>query len=242
MAGKKAARYFSTCHPYDTRRCRRPFFRLFYRAVRFCVPRHRVEWAEGAPPEEPCVFVCNHARAYGPLSMCTRFPRSARPWVIADMCFVRRVPAYARIDFWPGEGPFRKAMAWVLSYLIAPIAPWLMIGVEAIPVYHDSRVLETFRKSIQTLREGKDIILFPEVPDGKGLYLDRFADGFVLLGRRWATAAGKPLRFYPVFADRRNRTFHVGAPVTYDPAARPDAERTRICQALHAALKDMRGA
>ena len=233
-------RYYSTCRPYARHKPLRPVFRLFRRLVSACVPRHRTLWAEGVPPAEPVVFVCNHARAYGPLSMCTRFPRNFRPWIVSNMCFVRQVPAYARVDFWPGNTPFQRALRWVLSVLIALPAAWIMTGVEGIPVYHDSRVLETFRKSVQTLQEGKDIVLFPEIPDGTGLYLDAFADGFVLLGSRWAAATGKSLRFYPVYACQRLRTFFVGEAVAYDPAGDGAAQRESLCAALHAAMNGLR--
>ena len=59
-----------------------------------------------------------------------------------------------------------KGVRWIfkcISYLMVPIAV-LFKSADAIPVYRDLRITQTFKKSIEALNEGCNIVIFPEKP------------------------------------------------------------------------------
>lgn len=167
-------------------------------------------------PKDPCVFVSNHARAMGPIVMCTRLNRNIRPWVHADVCFCDTFKSYAIADFWPNAKGVGKALAYIVANLLKWPAPYLFSGMQAIPVYRDQRAIITFKKSVQTLREGLDIVLFPEKDGEYSRFVNPIDNGFVDLGAMFNKQEG--LQFVPTYICPELKTICFGVPVRYDTA------------------------
>lgn len=244
-AAKK--RYYSTCHPYSKHKRRHPFYRALRCTIRRFYPTHKLEWTHPPDSDAPAIFVCNHDRAYGPVVLAVTLKRKYRPWVAQGMCFLRSVPAYARDDFWDPQTPLAKAGVYILSYLIAPIAALLMRAIEAVPVYKDSRMRITFDKSVETLREGVDLVIYPE--DWHPLTHDtkttEFPAGFIHVAKKYYRATKKRVAVYPMFADYASRTVRIGTPYVYNPepplAQEKQAMIEHVCgemRALALALRD----
>lgn len=130
---------------------------------RVVMPKMRAEWA--VPFDgKPSVFCPNHAGAFGPIDMCVFFPLSdhCHPWLNAAVMDPKLVPAYVRQDYWWRPGcrlePLYNA---TLPYLAAAVLPPILRSVPGVPVYHDMQVIKTFRKSIEYLRQGEHLIIFP---------------------------------------------------------------------------------
>ena len=137
-------------------------------ACRVVMPKMRAEWA--VPFDgQPSVFCPNHAGAFGPIDMCVFFPLSdhCHPWLNAAVTDPKLVPAYVRQDYWWRPGcrlePLYNA---TLPYLAAAVLPPILRSVPGVPVYHDMQVIKTFRKSIEYLRQGEHLIIFPQQPSG----------------------------------------------------------------------------
>lgn len=188
---------------------------------------------------EPAVYACNHDRAYGPMNMALFFPLRFRPWVIADVCYVRQVPAHVRADFWHPRRWWSKALCWIVSYLIALPLAYIMCGMEAIPVYYDGRARETFRKSVWSLKEGINIVVFPEKREPFSEYNEQFQDGFVLMAKQYYRDTGKCLKFYPTYVCRENRSIQVGHPIVFDPGASFKRHKVQIAEYLRDAVTEM---
>ena len=144
----------------------------FYRAasamIRLCSHRMKTEWE--VPFEEgPCVFVVNHAGAYGPVDMVTKFPMRDKihPWINNGMMVAKEVPAYVRQDYWWKPGNFFEPVLNVtVPYLAAAILPPILRSVPSVPVYHDQRIMLTLRQSIRVLQKNHYLLIFPEQPSG----------------------------------------------------------------------------
>lgn len=225
---KKKKRYYSTTKRYAAWKHPHLFFRGILAIGRLVFPKHKTCWQEEPPPGEAAIYCANHAGAYGPVVMVTNFPRPFRPWVIDQVCFMKTFPAFSRMDFWHPKNPFSKGMFWVLSYLLAPLAKVIFCGVEAIPAHFNDNAHVTIQKSVQTLAEGKNVVIFPENRTPYSEYNEDFSSGFVYVARRYYRKTGQCLRFYPVFACRFNHTIQVGKPTVFRPEADFAEERERI--------------
>lgn len=192
-------------------------YRFWRGLVRLCIPRMRTEWTEPFTGE-PSVFICNHAGALGPIDMCARFPMAdhLRPWMNAQVLSARETPAYVRQDYWwkPGArlAPLYNA---TLPYLAAAVMPPILRTAPTVPVYHDARVIRTLRKSLQYLREGEHLVIFPEQPSGFQAHEDSLNSGFLQIAPAFARQTGKALVFWPVHIDPAGRVFHIGKPLRY---------------------------
>lgn len=194
-----------------------------------CVPRYRLRGTDNLP-QSACVLVGNHARAMGPVLMSVRHPRTFRPWVAWQACFHEETARYAMADFWPGHKPRNRWFFKMLSRIIARPLAFLMCGMQAVPVYRDERVIITFRKSLQTLREGHDLLIFPETDRPFSEILNDLDDGFADLGR----LAGKkePLDFVPVYISPATRTIIYGAARRWDSTLQPREAREALANTL----------
>ena len=120
------------------------------------------------------------------------------------------IAAYAYQDFWSGKP---KAVRWfyrLLSHLIVPLSVCVFNNAHTVGVYHDARLLSTFRESAQKLKEGDRLVIFPECYDEHNNIVHAFHDRFIDLGRMYYKQTGKALPFVPCAgADvARCRSYH----------------------------------
>ncbi len=184
-------------------------------------------------PENPLVFLGNHAEIYGPIASALCFPFPVRFWVISKMMYNKKdVRAYLYENTFSKKTYLplfiRKLLAWYLGWLSVNV----MNALRAIPVYRDSpmKLRQTLRESVEALENGENLMIFPEHPEGKYIKggISELSPGFMMLAEAWYKKSGKPLRMMPVFANRENRTFTFGEEIRYEPDKGYAAEQERI--------------
>ncbi|MBR5095376.1 MAG: hypothetical protein IK095_09785 [Oscillospiraceae bacterium] len=203
-----------------------------YRVVRWLVwlfsPKFRVEGAERLP-EEPCIIVGNHSQMFGPIAGEVFLPDKPYIWCAGEMMHRDEIAAYAYRDFWSKEPRAFRWLFRLLSHLIVPLAMLIFHNARTIGVYHDARLISTFRESIQILQGGRNVLIFPECYDEHNDIVHAFQEKFVDLARMYYRKTGKALRFVPLYVAPELKTLFYGEPVVFDPEAPIEAERTRIC-------------
>ena len=192
-------------------------------------------------PDNPIVFLGNHAEIYGPIASALCFPVPVRFWVINRMMFRKQdVRAYmyentfSKKTFLPVF--IRKILAWSLGWLSVNI----MSSLRAIAVYRDSpmKLRQTLRESVEALENGENLMIFPEHPEGKYVKdgISELSPGFLMLAEAWWKKTGKKLRMIPVYANRDNRTFTFGTEIRYVPENGYASEVERILKEAYEQL------
>ena len=192
-------------------------------------------------PDNPLVFLGNHAEIYGPIASALCFPVPVRFWVISKMMFNKKdVRAYmyentfSKKTFLPVF--VRKLLAWYLGWLSVNI----MNSLRAIAVYRDSpmKLRQTIRESVDALAAGENLMIFPEHPEGKYVKngISELSPGFLMLAEAWWKKSGKKLRLMPVYANREQRTFTFGDEIGYEPENGFAAEQDRILKEAYEQL------
>lgn len=208
-------------------------YRVLRRLVLWVYPSFSLEGLENLP-ETPCVIVGNHTQMNGPLVAELYLPGDRSIWCAHQMMQLKEVPAYAFTDFWSGKPRWTHGFYRLASYAIAPLATCLFNNAHTIPVYHDARVISTFRLSMQRLDEGANIVIYPEhaVPHNHIVY--DFQDKFIDIARLYYKRTGKTLSFVPMYIAPELRRVRFGKPIAFRPEAEMDEERRRICDSLMA--------
>ena len=217
------------------------FYRLIVRTVRRFSPKYRLYGTENLP-QEPCVIIGNHCQMYGPIAAELYMPRPHYIWCIGEMMDRKEVPAYAFRDFWSMKP---RSLHWfyrLLSHLIAPLAEYVFTHAHTIPVYHDTRVMTTFRQSVERLKEGADIVIFPEKNEPYNGILWQFQEHFADVARLYWRRTGNAVCFVPMYTAPSLSSIHFGVPVRFRPEASDDEERTRICTAMMESITAMASA
>lgn len=213
-------------------------YRAVWRTLKTVYPKMQVCGAENIP-EGGAILVGNHAQIHGPLACELYFPDGRYTWCAAEMMTLKEVPAYAYKDFWSQKPARSRWLYHILSFLIAPLAVFLFNNANTIPVYHDTRVLRTFRETVQRLCEGANIVIFPEQDKKYNHILYDFQEHFADTALMYYRRTGKAVPFVPMYIAPRLRTILLGAPIVYDPNMPLDEVRRCICDALKRQITDL---
>lgn len=206
-----------------------------YRVVRWFIwlfsPKYQLRGA-GNLPEGACVIVGNHSHMYGPIAGELYTPGKHYVWCAGEMMHREEVAAYAYQDFW-SQKP--KPTLWffkILSHLITPLAMLLFNNAHTIAVYHDTRLLTTFRESISRIQEGYRLVIFPECYDRHNNIVYQFQDKFIDLARFYYKRYQHELSFVPMYIAPELKLICYGTPIRFRADAPIAEERSRICKAL----------
>lgn len=189
----------------------------------------------------PAIFTANHLGPYGPVKMMLYTVPDLVPWVNVEITRKDTCAAYLQMDFAEPVLKLRGRSAAFVSRLIAPLCIGLMNLADAIPVHHGERqIVETFRRSLEVLEEGRSLLIFPEDAGGRAVRgVKPFQSGFVRLGADYYRETGRRLLFYPVAVDKRRNRIRFGEPLEYRPEAPFAEEKRRIVQGLQEAVGGM---
>ena len=111
----------------------------------------------------------------------------------------KEVHTYAFQDFWSQKPRWTHPFYKLLSYIITPLAVLLFNNAQTIPVYHDARVMSTFRKSVGRMLEGASLVIFPEHDAPYNHILYEFQERFVDVARMYYRSAGTAVAFVPMY-------------------------------------------
>ena len=195
--------------------------------------------------DEPCVFVCNHVGALGPMHMVMTFPLcdQVKAWCNAGIMDRKFCADYVRQDYWWEPGckmePLYNA---VIPPVAAAVIPPVLKSAPTIPVYHppgekNLSPVTTMRLSIAALSEGKHLVIFPEQPSGYKDHHTWINMEWLYLCKLYHRKTGKALRLYPVHIDTKAHAFRVAKPVMYDPERELEEQKQEIERVLAAGLR-----
>ncbi len=215
------------------------FYRIACPLIRAVTPHLSTVWEQPWDGQES-IFVCNHARAMGPVNMAVYFPVKGYIWIYANAMSARDVPAYVRQDYWwdpkSGLAPFYNA---TVPYLAAALLPPILRSVPYVKVYHGTRALETLRESLRLMKEGKSMIIFPGIPDGyKSHEGKRINEGFLQLLPRHCKRTGRKCRIWPVHLNMEAHRFEVGAPIDWDENADFQPQIPELCERIARGIRE----
>ncbi len=206
-----------------------------YKAIKWLIwklsPKMRVDGLENLP-EGGAVIVGNHAHMYGPIAAELYIKDNHHIWCAAQMMELKEVPAYAYQDFWSMKPWYIHWYYRLFSYLVAPLCVLVFNNANTIPVYHDARVMITFRQTLRLLRKGEKIVIFPEhtVPHNNIVY--DFQDRFIDLAQMYYRITQKEMCFVPMYTAPKLKKMVLGQPIRYRAGEPPEQERLRIKEEL----------
>lgn len=203
-----------------------------FRFIKWCVkvfyPKIQVEGVDNLPCE-PVIIVGNHCQMNGPIVGELYVPGEPYIWCAGEMMHAKDVPEYAFRDFWSLKPKWTHPFYKLLSYIIAPLSACVFNNARTIGVYHDSRILSTFKNTVKKLQEGKSVVIFPEHAVKHNHIVYDFQDKFIDIAKLYYKKTGRELAFVPMYIVPKLKKLCLGKPVRFRAAEPMDAERSRIC-------------
>ena len=145
---------------------------------------------------------------------------------------LKEVPDYAFQDFWSRKPRYSRWFFRLLSYIIAPLSVVVFNNANTIGVYHDSRILSTFRQTVQQLQQGYSIVIFPEYNTRNNAIVNAFQDRFVDVAKLYYKRTGREVLFVPLYIAPKLGTMYVGEGVRFDAAKPLEQQRRCIAQTM----------
>lgn len=213
-------------------------FRIIKATVQWIYPKTQVEGTENIP-NEPVIYVGNHCHMHGPIVGELYMPGAPYIWCAGQMMHLKDVPDYAYQDFWSYKPRWSKWFYRLCSYLIAPLSVHIFNNARTIGVYHDTRILSTFKKTVAKLSEGESVLIFPEHDADHNHIVCDFQDKFIDVAKLYYKRTGKAVCFVPVYIAPELKKIAIGMPTRFQPDAPMDAERSRICEYLMAGVTEL---
>ena len=213
-------------------------FRVIKWAVRCVYPKMEVVGQENLP-DEPVVIVGNHCQMNGPIVGELYIPGQPYIWCAGQMMHLEDVPAYAFRDFWSQKPKWTHPFYKLLSYIIAPLSVCIFNNARTIGVYHDTRIITTFKNTVKCLSAGKSVVIFPEHDEKYNHILYDFQDKFIDVARLYHKRTGREIAFVPMYIAPKLKKVCFGAPVRFCATEPMDTQRSRICRYLMDEITDM---
>jgi len=198
---------------------------------------------ENLPARGPAVFVANHLEAAGPVACCCSLPMRVHPWVIGDMMDREAAAAYLNMDFIERQLRLRPPLSLRLSRLLSRVTVPMFWSLGCIPVYKGDyeRMKETLLLSMEALRQGEFLLIFPEEPllgKDEETGMSPFQHTFARLGELYYAETGERLQFYPAAVHSKG-VVQVGRPVLFNPLIPAGVERQRLKGRLESEVREM---
>ena len=203
-------------------------YRWLFAIVNLFFPVRKVE--DLADLGEACVLLCRHRNMRGPFMTIIKWYDQMSPWVLYPFCEKKDFFEHmygktltARLHWWK---PLARFSAWVLSNIIPPF----LKAIGTIPVYRGtSRIRETFSRSIETLKSGRHIVIYPDIDYTKNDNDEiRIYDGFFQLDRLFFKEQKKHLKFVPVLLTNNGKEAYFGEAVTLGDGSYPEEKQKAI--------------
>lgn len=209
---------------------------LAYRIIRWLVklfyPVPKLYGLDKLPEDEGCVIVGNHSQMNGPIIGELYIPGEHKVWCAGQMMNKDEVADYAYKDFWSLKPQWTQPFYRLLSKLITPLSVLIFNNANTIAVYHDFRLRNTYRESVEALAQGQKLVIFPEKAEPYNNILYAFQDRFIDTARFYYKKCGKALKFIPMYIAPKRGEVYFGEPISFDPTAPSDEERARVCSYL----------
>ena len=206
-------------------------FKFIKWCVKVCYPKIQVEGIENLP-EDPVIIVGNHCQMNGPIVGELYVPGEPYIWCAGEMMHLKAVPEYAFRDFWSQKPKWTHPFYKLLSYIIAPLSVCVFNNARTIGVYHDTRIISTFKNTVKKLQEGKSVVIFPEHDVKHNHIVYDFQDKFIDIAKLYYKKTGKELSFVPMYIAPKLKKIFLGKPIPFRATEPMDTERNRICTYL----------
>ncbi len=190
-------------------------------------------------PEDNAIIVGNHCQLNGPIAGELFLPDSCYIWCAGQMMNLKEVPEYAFTDFWSQKSKWTQPFYKLASYLIAPLSVCIFNNARTIAVYHDMRVMSTFKDSIKLLQQGANILVFPEKDEKNNNILYQFQENFIDVAQLYYKKTGIALTFVPMYIAPKLKKMYIGKGISYQCENSVEEERKRISNYLSEEITDI---
>lgn len=185
----------------------------------------------GKEVDKPSIILSNHVGKTAPLTLELYFKTPFRYWGTYEMNgSLKSVYKYMSEVFYHQKKGWNLFLARLFCIIAAPLAFLFYRGLRLISTYPDHRFRRTIKESLETIKGGESLVIFPE-DSSKGYFdeLTYFYSGFLLLAKK-AYKQGNDMEIYLSYYRKKDRTYVVDKPFLYSQYLNCGLSREEIAE------------
>ena len=168
------------------------------------------------------------------------FDKPIRMWGAHEMnSGVVKMYKYQSEVYYHEQKHWNIHLARLFCLIASPITNLFYKGLNLISTYKDMRFKNTIRESIEALKNGENIVIFPE-DSSKGYLeeLEGFFGGFAVLGEI-CKKQGMDLPIFVTYFRKKDLSYIIDKPVLFSELSKDGANRKEIAQKLVARCNEL---
>lgn len=195
---------------------RKLWFKCLKGIMRMRYKRPAFVYLDGQPFGNGCLILSNHEGTDAPMSLEIYNPSPTRMWGAHEMnSGLRKMYSYQTKVYYHEKKHWNLHAARAFCLIASPLTNMFYRGLNLISTYQDARLKTTIKESIEAIKNGENIVIYPE--DSSKGYLEKlegFHAGYLLLAEK-CLKEGIDLPIYLTYFKKKDKVYVIDKPVFY---------------------------
>ena len=181
----------------------------------------------------PSIILSNHEGTDAPMALEIYLDKPIRMWGAHEMnSGLIKMYKYQSRVYYHEKKHWNLFLARLFCLIASPLTNLFYSGLDLISTYKDGRFIKTIRETIDSIKQGDNIVIYPEVSDkGYLAELEGFHAGFVLLCEQ-CLKEGIDIPIYVSYFKKDVNTYVFDEPVKYSTIKEKYKTREEIAKQL----------
>lgn len=186
------------------------------------------------------VILSNHEGTDAPMSLEIYLDRPLRMWGAYEMnSGVPTLYKYQTRVYYHEKKHWNIHLARLFCLIASPLTYLFYSGLGLISTYKDARFVKTIRESIEAIKSGDNIVIYPEISDkGYLAELEGFHGGFAMFGEI-CRKRGIDLKIYVSYFRKSDCLYIIDKPVLFSEISEGATDREEVCARLCARCNEL---
>jgi hypothetical protein len=187
----------------------------------------------GEPFSNGSIILSNHEGTDAPMSLELYCDKPMRMWGAHEMnSGVVKMYKYQSRVYFHEKKHWNLHLARLFCLIASPLTNLFYKGFDLISTYRDGRFIKTIRESVSAIKNGDNVVIFPERSDNGYLAeLEGFFEGFVMLAEI-CYKKGIDTPIYVTYFKKKELIYVIDAPIYYSELSANGATRAEMAKRL----------
>lgn len=179
------------------------------------------------------IIISNHVGTDAPLSLELYCDKPIRMWGAHEMnSGLVKCYKYQTRVYYHQRKHWNLHLARLFCLIASPLTVLFYKGLRLVSTYRDARFLRTLRESMTAIKNGENVVIFPEdASEGYKDELDGFFCGFLVLAEH-CRHEGIDVPIYVTYFRKKDLTYFVDSPVLYSELCQNGETKEEIAARL----------
>ncbi|MBQ8792047.1 MAG: hypothetical protein IJZ62_00300 [Clostridia bacterium] len=212
---------------------RKLWFKILKGIMRMRYKRPAFVYLDEKPFGNGCLILSNHEGTDAPMSLEIYNPSPTRMWGAHEMnSGLKKMYQYQTKVYYHEKKHWNLHAARSFCLLASPLTNLFYKGLNLISTYQDARLKTTIRESVEAIKKGENVVIYPE--DSTNGYLEKlegFHAGYLLFAEK-CKKEGIDLPIYVTYFKKKERVYVIDKPIYYSTLCEKFSSKDEISKYL----------